>query len=309
MTSQSLNVVHQHKTMSLKDAFNPLFSLAARGCEHSPMVADMIRRLSFRGKGRIVERIRTDGIPREITAVCNGIQYRLDLRDDVQREIYFNVFERRELKLALSLIPAGGMCLDIGANNGIFALQFAKKVGPTGKVHAFEPDANIFSRLLANCRLNGFQNVRCHRLAVSDVTGPITFYKSDPHHSGWGSLQKFNDIAISEELSESVTVDEFLEKEGIHCVDFLKIDVEAYEPELLRGAVKSLQRHVLRHILIEFNGIRLFERGISLEQSLEPILANNYVAVDFRKPRLTDLQDGTVLPRSVCSSFLFVPGN
>src|SRR6266567_433264 len=263
--------------MSVKDAFNPLFSLAAHGCARSEIVARIIRHLNFRGKGRIVQRIRTDSLDREVSAMCGGVRFRLDLHDDLQREIYFNVFERSELRQALKLIPMSGTCLDIGANNGVFALQFARKVGANGLVHAFEADPYVYSRLLVNTQLNNFESVlKCHQLAVSNVNGPVTFYKSGRHHTGWGSLEKFTDIAEQTATVQSITLDDFLARERIRRVDFLKVDIEAYEPELLEGARDSLQNQVFRYVLIEFKGIRLAERGKSLEDFLEPILGNGY---------------------------------
>ena len=297
-------------SMLIKNAFNPVFSLLARACERSEPAAEFIRSLDFRGKGCIVERIRSDAMTREVTTACDGVRYRLDLRDDVQREIYFNIFERRELKCALELIPAGGICIDVGANNGAFALQFARTVGPNGIVHAFEPDAEIFARLQTNCRLNGFEAfLKCHQLAVSNVTASLTFHRSDPRHSGWGSLEEFQDIASQRETVESITLDDFVNREAIRRVDFLKVDIEAHEPELLEGARDSLRNRVFRYLMIEFNGIRLNERGKSLEEFLAPILGNGYTSVGFRKPGLEDLRNTTIAPESVCTSLLFSAQN
>jgi len=89
---------------------------------------------------------------REETVDREGIRYQLDLRDDVQRELYFNYYEWG--RCPSSACSYAGTCLD--ANNGAFALQMARKVGKSGTVHAFEPDQYVFSRLLQNCRLNHF---------------------------------------------------------------------------------------------------------------------------------------------------------
>jgi FkbM family methyltransferase len=292
--------------MSIKDAFNPLFSLTARACERSGTLARIIRNVDFKGKGRIVERIRSDAMAREVTAWCDGVQLRLELRDDVQREIYFNVFEKAELRQALNRIPVGGVCLDIGANNGVFALQFAKKVGAQGLVHAFEPDKNAFSRLEANTRLNRVEHVlKCHNLAVSNMNGALTFYESSPHHSGWGSLEEFRDIAVNKETVQAITLDDFLGRENVRNVDFLKVDVEAHEPEVLEGAGDSLRKQVFRNILIEFNGIRLSQRGKVLEDFLKPILDNGYSAINFRNPELEELRNRTIAPEAVCTTLMF----
>ena len=292
--------------MPLIRLFGPVFSLAARTCERSAAVADMMRKLNFKAKRDIIQRIRPESIAREVVADCGGVLYRLDLRDNVQRELYFGVYERGEIRDALELIPSGGICLDVGANNGAFAVQFAKKVGEKGVVHAFEPDSVVCSRLKANCLLNGFETrFKCHQLAVSNVTGALTFYKSDSRHSGWGSLTEFKDIAVKAETVHAVTLDDFLARENISRVDFLKVDVEAHEPELLEGARNSLRNHVFRFILIEFNGFRLKERGKSLGDFFSPLLTAGYSVVGSRAGKLDEMLTGSIPTESILINFLF----
>ncbi|HET9838588.1 MAG TPA: FkbM family methyltransferase, partial [Candidatus Angelobacter sp.] len=221
--------------MSVRDLFNPFFIIGARSCEKSPAVAKLVRRFDFKGKGSVIQRIRSKAMPpREVTAECDGILYRLDLRDDVQREVYFNRYEQTDIQEALAIVPQGGVCIDVGANIGPFALQLAKKVGDSGAVHAFEADPYVYGRLAQNCRLNGFEDrLYCHNAALTNRNGPIEFYRSDRSHSGWGSLVKFSDIAVDSQKVEGITLDSFVQQAQVGKVDLLKIDVEAHEPELL----------------------------------------------------------------------------
>lgn len=295
--------------MQLKSVLNPFFSLAARSCESSPTVAHLIRRFNFKGKGSIIQRIRPEAMRREVTADCDGILYRLDLQDDVQRELYFNRYEDRDIQQAMDLIPQGGTCLDVGANNGAFALRMAQKVGENGLVHAFEPDRYVFQRLLHNSCLNGFENqLHCHNVAITNSTGPIAFYRSERAHSGWGSLIKFGGIAVQEDSVEGTTLDHFITAERIRKVDLIKIDVEANEPELLEGARQSLVDHVFRYIFIEYNGYRLVERGKTLDDFLQPMITAGYQPVKLRIELLRKMQQGLVPLRSVCTNFLFADG-
>jgi FkbM family methyltransferase len=292
--------------MSVKDLLAPVFDFGARTCEKSPAVAQLVRRFDFRGKGSIVQRIRSEAMSREVTAVCDGLLYRLDLRDDIQRELYFNRYERADIQQALALIPFGGTCLDIGANNGAFALQLARKVGEKGRVYAAEPDPYVFARLVQNCRLNGYEGrVHCHNIALTNANGPIVFYRSDRGHSGWGSLVRFSDIAAGAQQVPGVTLDEFVKKERVETVDLLKIDVEAHEPELLEGARNSLAKRLFRFLLIEFNGVRLAERGKTLRDFLQPLLSAGYQPMKFRLDLLKRLQLGALSAGSVCTNFLF----
>ncbi len=292
------------------DLLDPIFSLAARSCERSTIATGIIRQLNFRGKHRIVQRIRAELINPEVTATCDGIRYQLDLRDDVQRELYFNLYDRADLADAVALIPVGGVCLDVGANNGAYALRFARRVGAGGLVHAFEADAAVFSRLQTNCHLNGFPDIlKCHQMAVSNVTGSCSFYRSNSHHTGWGSLVEFEDIAVQKETVQAITLDDFLAAENLHRVDFLKVDVEAHEIELMEGAMTSLHGQVFRFILIEFNGVRLAERGKSLEDFLKPLGVAGYRPIKLRLKLLREMREGRVSPSSVCTNLLFAPSD
>jgi FkbM family methyltransferase len=292
----------------LKEMLNPISLIAARTCEKSQWAASFLHSIDFKGKGLIVEKIRPGTMAREVVAKCNGIQYKLDLGDDVQRELYFNVYERRDLSLALEFVPPGGTCLDIGANNGAYAMQFAKKVGPMGTVHAYEPDPIVFSRLQYNGELNGFSNVlRCHRAAVSNVNGPVVFHRSALQHSGWGSLVRFGDIAVGSESVDAITLDTIVATENLDKVDLLKVDVEAHEPELLDGAKTSLADHVFRVIMIEFNGIRLAERGKTLEDFLRPLSAAGYSAVQPGTKVIQRMMAREVEPDTVIMNLLFTP--
>src|ERR1700686_5070158 len=292
--------------MSLRALLDPVFSLAARTCEKSSAAAHLVRSFDFKGKGSIIQRIRPYAMSRQVTADCDGLWYRLDLSDDVQRELYFNKYESADIQQGLELVPRGGTCVDVGANNGAFTLQFARKVGKHGLVHAFEPDPYVFSRLESNCRMNGFEDrVRCHNVAVTNLTRPRSFYQSDRHHSGWGSLVKFNDIAVQAQRVQGITLDDFLANEGIQHVDLLKVDVEAHEPELLEGSMQSLANHVFRFVLIEFNGIRLAERGKTLEDFLLPLTTAGYKAVMLRVELLRKMLDRRVPAEGMCTNFLF----
>ena len=66
--------------------------------------------MRFRGKGLIVERFRSEAMAREVVAECNGINYCLDLRDDVQRELYFGVYEPKDRAVVMSLLDSVLSC-------------------------------------------------------------------------------------------------------------------------------------------------------------------------------------------------------
>src|SRR6266496_3929317 len=85
---------------------------------------------------------------------------------------------RGEFKLFDSLLRTGMTVLDIGANQGVFALYCADKVGPTGRVIAFEPDPEMFSALEGNVKASGKKWVQIHNLAVGAEEGELNLQVS-----------------------------------------------------------------------------------------------------------------------------------
>jgi FkbM family methyltransferase len=286
-----------------------IVSLAAKVCERSDMATSLLRSIPVKGKGRILNHISAEWYQKEVTARCSGLIYRLDLRDLVQRQIYFNIYDRREVSVAVNLTPVGGTCIDAGANQGAFALPMSRKVGAKGIVHAFEADSTIFKRLVLNSKLNGLDNVlKCHNLAISNTETTVTFHRAGIQNSGWGTLASFEIGSSETERVRAVSLDTFVGERDIKRVDFLKADIEAYEPELLAGARKSLEHQVFRHILIECNGTRLSQRGISFADLLDPLWSAGYRPDRLNMHLFERIREGSIDFSRVCTSFLFSAG-
>ncbi|MCI4369246.1 MAG: FkbM family methyltransferase, partial [Thermoplasmata archaeon] len=72
----------------------------------------------------------------------------------------------------------GGTFMDVGANSGYFTLLASARVGPTGVVHAFEPNPEAVARLERNLKLNGCKNVVVHPVALGAHAGRVTLRRS-----------------------------------------------------------------------------------------------------------------------------------
>lgn len=260
--------------------------------------------LSFRGKTRIVEKIPLARLPRELIASCRGLRYKLDMSDRLHRKIYFNLYDMQEVRQLLEFIPQNGVCLDVGAHVGFYTLHFAKRVGSGGSVFAFEPDPRNFARLSENARLNGFSSfVHAHQAAVTKRDGPVTFWQST--NSAWGSLTRFEDIAVMPISTEGITLDTFLSQSALKRVDVLKADVEAGEFELLEGAQASLRAGVFRSILIEFNGPRLSQRGRTFSEFLEVFSKNGFAPTGSSRDLVEQMKQGRISADTTIVNLLF----
>lgn len=143
----------------------------------------------------------------------------------------------------------GWTVLDVGAHQGLFTLDSACRVGPRGKVLAFEPLPFNHALLERNAADNRLSWVRVVPAAVSDVSGTRVLFVS-PYVSGGNSLV----IKDSEECIEvkTVTLDRALEDAGIKNVHLLKIDVEGAWRLVFGGASCLLARRP--RLLMEVEG-------------------------------------------------------
>ena len=97
------------------------------------------------------------------------------------------VWEEAITAVFRSLVAPGMTVVEVGANVGYFTLLAAELVGPRGRVHAFEPDPELFELLRDNVEVNAFDHrVTLHRRAVADFHGEARFHAAT-RHRGNGS--------------------------------------------------------------------------------------------------------------------------
>ena len=155
----------------------------------------------------------------------------------------FGTYEPGVVQGLEELIQPGWTAVDVGANIGYFTLLMADRVGPQGKVIAFEPLAENFRILQENIQLNGHTNVVAENLALMSRTERIELRSATPGAITWvASVRIDQNSAVESQGVEAVTLDEYVQQKGIAKVDFLKIDVEGAEASVLEGAANVLNR-------------------------------------------------------------------
>jgi FkbM family methyltransferase len=130
--------------------------------------------------------------------------------------------------------------MDIGANLGLFTIILSDLIGGKGKVYSFEPCAIMFNKLNANIKLNKLNNVNVFKLGIGEKENKMKMF-FNPQQSGLSSLvEKVSEDCLSE-IIDVTTLDrftiDFREK-----ISFIKIDTEGFEPQVLKGGIKLLQR-------------------------------------------------------------------
>lgn len=128
------------------------------------------------------------------------------------------------------LVQPGMTVWDVGANVGFYTLAFSRIVGSQGRVFAFEPLAQNVDNLLSHLRLNAVPNAVLVQAALGSSNGLIGFERADLNEKGRISQKE------TSYLVPTFTVDEILAQHPTSRPDFLKIDVEGAESDLLEGA-------------------------------------------------------------------------
>jgi FkbM family methyltransferase len=141
-----------------------------------------------------------------------------------------------EAFVARTLQP-GQTYVDVGANVGLLALRASSVVGSAGSVVAVEAHPRTAAFLRQNVALNGFTNVEVESVAVGETRGTVSF--SDRHSDDQNGVDPTRHAGLEVPV---VPLDELLPESRIPHVHLLKIDVEGFELQALRGASALLRR-------------------------------------------------------------------
>lgn len=150
-------------------------------------------------------------------------------------------------------IKNSDICIDIGANIGITTIWMAKN---SKKVYSFEPEINNIQRFKENISANNVNNVELIQKAVSDERGTLelNILESYGHHSlGKVATSKI----VGSQKVDVVTLSDFCKEKDIHIIDFLKVDVEGFEIEVLKGAKELFKNKQIKLIAFEISEVPL----------------------------------------------------
>ncbi|WP_108812348.1 FkbM family methyltransferase [Sphingorhabdus sp. Alg231-15] len=145
----------------------------------------------------------------------------------------------------LSILQEDDIVLEVGANIGYYALIEARICD---KIYAVEPHPENFERLKRNIALNDFDNVVVQQGAFGASDGKIPLYVSDL--SNWHSCRDAPKSETDFIDVDCFTIDSFAKAN--EAPTFIKMDVEGYELEVLRGAEETLK--TVKHLFLELHG-------------------------------------------------------
>jgi FkbM family methyltransferase len=178
---------------------------------------------------------------------------------------YKKVSDRRERDWLRTILSPGDVVADVGANIGIYSCFFSELVGPSGRVHAFEPDPLNFSRLQQSTR--GVSNIELENAAVGETIGTIALWQASQlnvDHRTFavpGEVRKKIDVRLT-------TLDEVFRDKRL---DFIKLDIQGGEGGAFRGATEILARPNRPTVLFEFWPSSIEASGDSPARVLEQL--------------------------------------
>ena len=193
------------------------------------------------------------GERRIITRTQYGFEMAVDKADYIQRHLlYDRVWEPQVSELLKTELAEDDVLFDVGANVGYFtclALQAGVKT-----VFAFEPDPLTREILQMHLQINGFadRDVRLIASAVSDSAEKRYFFRTHVSNTGQSGLASRN--AVSSFEVETETLDRLVSGGRVPTPTILKVDVEGWERNVLRGARTLLRRNAPRLIIFEADG-------------------------------------------------------
>jgi FkbM family methyltransferase len=176
------------------------------------------------------------------------------LGDAVGKCIYYTGdYDRKITWICRKLLRPGDTALDIGANLGVVALAMAKQVGPSGVVHAFEPNPSMQRFIEASIQKCRYKQVKLHKTALGSEQATLDLFIPKTNF-GKGSLILHRDDANVDVVSCPVErLDDISDRENIQSVRLVKIDVEGFEPDVLRGATRLISNARPDAIIMETN--------------------------------------------------------
>ena len=177
-----------------------------------------------------------------------------------------------EYKRSQFEIKNNDIVIDIGAHIGLFSLQASQHCNH-GHIYSFEPNKENFDLLFDNIESNNLKNVHIFNLAVSNSNKPIKLFENNDQsgHSMFSETSKFTEV-------NSITLKEIFEKNKIQSCDFLKLDCEGAEYEILQNLPKEYFPKI-KKMVIEYH---MADSHPELLENLKKLLISENFELDTK---------------------------
>jgi FkbM family methyltransferase len=192
--------------------------------------------------------------------------------------------EKSEQLLVKNIVRPGMTVFDVGANIGDYSILLSNLVGNSGKVYSFEPTSTTFSRLQE--RISYKKNIYAFQKAVFSEDKEIQFNEFPDDYSVWNSIGRPQMLdpkgrgeyipIVETEIVEAITLDSFCKQHDIQKIDYLKIDVEGAESDVLLGTIDLLKNKAIQFIQFEVSQNMLKGLNREAKETFKILIENNY---------------------------------
>ncbi|MCX6742157.1 MAG: FkbM family methyltransferase [Candidatus Pacearchaeota archaeon] len=215
-----------------------------------------------------------EGLTKPVIANSNGLFYCREKSLDLH--IISDSYEFNVKKLFENLSKESKVIVDIGANIGRYTVLGG--INSQAKIYSIEPEEDNFRILSKNVKLNNLNNIELFKIALGNKKGNAKLYKDcDSRNYGGHSLK------IKRKDFDIVKLDTFdnLFKDKVKKIDLVKIDVEGFELDVLKGMKVFLSENKIKNIILEIDKENCSTIIALLKKygySVKHIMYNNYLA-------------------------------
>lgn len=243
-----------------------------------------------------------------------GLNFEVDISEGLDLSLFlFGNFQKHVSDNKYISIHEKSVVFDVGANVGIMSLNFAKKA-VNGKTYAFEPTHYALQKLKRNLELNpdialSIEVINTFVSSEEKKTANIKAFSSwkIDKKIGEGQHPVHGGTAMSTEGVPTITIDEFVENRQIDKLDFIKIDTDGHEFDVLSGAKKSIAS-LKPQIIFELGQYVMKNRGISFMDYESFFKKLNYALSDAANNKsITSVNYDNMIPRKGTIDVLALP--
>lgn len=202
------------------------------------------------------------------------------------------IYEQETTIFLRNHLQKGQTAWDIGANIGYFSLEFARSVGPEGKVLSFEPHPEIFQVLQRNIKRNKYKNIKLFNQACGSSPGETKLFFSTENEGNHKIIENSNSNHFA--LTEVVTLSTFLNE---YSPSLIKMDIEGAELLALQGLGHENLKKLAIDFVIEYHPYEMSFFEIEGEEILDFFMSSGYKFRNLAYPDAPNISKEEILKK------------